>query len=100
MVTFGRISYGLASMAAESDTAVDMGEYKKIDHFLCAHCYLVLRSERDRIQEKLKTTGWHAWDIWLYWNYDRRVPIFAPHAPLVHEPDGASMIDYIPRSNE
>lgn len=99
MVTFGNVSYGIGSQAAHSETAVDLGEYKKIDHFLCAHCYLIMKSERNAIKEKLTTTGWHAWDIWLYWNYDRRVSIFAPHTPLVHEPEGASMIDYVNRSS-
>jgi hypothetical protein len=94
MVTFGEVKYGLGSLAAESDTSVVRGNYRKIDHFLCAHCYLILRSERERIQRKLSTTGWHAWDIWLYWNYDRRTPIYSTLQPLVHEPDGYSVIDY------
>ena len=94
MVTFGEVKYGEGSIAAESDTSVVQGSYRKIDHFLCAHCYLVLRSERERIQRKLSTTGWHAWDIWLYWNYDRRTPIYSTLQSLVHEPDGYSVIDY------
>jgi hypothetical protein len=94
MVTFGEVKYGQGSIAAECDTAVYYEHYKRIDHFLCAHCYLILRSERERIQRKLSTTGWHAWDIWLYWNYDRRTPLYATLQPLVHEPDGYSVIDY------
>lgn len=97
MVTFGEIKYGWASKASVEDTEVVMGDWKRIDHFLCAHCYLVMGSEREGIQEKLRTTGWHAWDIWLYWNYDRRVPIFAPLSPLVYEPHGISTIDYVDR---
>lgn len=94
MFTFGSVSYGMASRASVSDTAIYMSKYKQIDHFLCAHCYMVFRSERDGIQEKLRTSGWHAWDIWLYWNYDTRVPIFATAEPIVHEPIGYSVIDY------
>jgi hypothetical protein len=94
MVTFAEVKYGQGSIAAERDTAVVQGNYKRIDHFLCAHCYLVMRSERERIQRKLSTTGWHAWDIWLYWNYDRRTTIYSTLQPLVHEPDGYSVIDY------
>ena len=97
MVTFGEVKYGWASAAAQRDTEVVMGDWKKIDHFLCAHCYLVMASERQSIQEKLHTTGWHAWDIWMYWNYDCRVPIFAPLSPLVYEPLGISSIDYVDR---
>ena len=94
MVTFGAVSYGEASKASMSDTAVYYDRYKKIDHFLCAHCYLVLRCERESMQRKLRSTGWHAWDIWLYWNYDTRVKIYAPLTPVVHEPLGYSTIDY------
>ena len=94
MFTFGAVSYGTASRASMSDTAIYMGDYKQIDHFLCAHCYMIFSSEKESIQNKLRTTGWHAWDIWLYWNYDTRVPIFATLSPLVHEPIGYSVIDY------
>ena len=95
MFTFGAVSYGTASRASVSDTAIYMGKYKQIDHFLCAHCYMVFGSEKESMQNKLKNSGWHAWDIWLYWNYDTRVPIFATSAPLVHEPIGYSVIDYV-----
>ena len=94
MFTFGAVSYGTASRASVSDTAIHMGDYKQIDHFLCAHCYMIFASEKESIQNKLKNSGWHAWDIWLYWNYDTRGPIFATSAPIVHEPEGYSVIDY------
>ena len=94
MFTFGAVSYGTASRASVSDTAIYMGKYKQSDHFLCAHCYMVFESEKESMQNKLKNSGWHAWDIWLYWNYDTRVPIFATSSPLVHEPVGYSVIDY------
>lgn len=98
MFTFGAVSYGTASRASISDTAIYMDKYKQIDHFLCAHCYMVFSSEKESIQGKLKNSGWHAWDIWLYWNYDTRVPIFATTEPLVHEPAGYSVIDYEEKS--
>jgi hypothetical protein len=94
MFTFGAVSYGMASRASYSDTAIEIGKYKQIDHFLCAHCYMVFGSEKESMQNKLKNSGWHAWDIWLYWNYDTRVPIFSTKEPLVHEPVGYSVIDY------
>lgn len=99
MTTFGDIKYGTSSDASIMNTEVIMGDWKKIDHFLCAHCYLIMKSEKNNIQEKLRSTGWHAWDIWLYWNYDKRVPIFAPLEPLVFEPFGISSIDYVDRHN-
>lgn len=94
MFTFGDVKYGKASRASFYATEIHMGDYKQIDHFLCAHCYMIFRSEKESIQNKLSNTGWHAWDIWLYWNYDMRVPIFATSNPLVHEPEGYSVIDY------
>jgi len=97
MVTFADVRYGWSSIAAESDTAVDFGDYKMIDHFMPAYCYLVMKSERESIQEKIQTTGWHAWDIWMYWNYDRRSTIFATKEQYVFEFNGASMIDYVER---
>lgn len=94
LFTFGNVGFGLASEASLRDTTVPMGDYTKIDHFICAHCYMVTKKERGQIQHKLRTEKWHAWDIWLYWNYDKRVPIFRTKEPLVYEPEGFSMIDY------
>jgi hypothetical protein len=93
LFTFGHVGYGQGSDASRSDTARQVGKYKKIDHFVCAHCYMITKKERSQIQHKLLNTGWHAWDIWLYWNYDKRVPIFSTPQPLVYEPEGFSMID-------
>lgn len=99
LLTFAKVSYGLGSRASVGDSSQDFGDYKKIDHFLCAQCYLVMSNERESIQNKLMNTGWHAWDIWMYWNYDCRVPIFSTKESLVYEPIGASMIDYVSKSN-
>lgn len=92
-VTFGNVGYGLGSEAATRDTAIPMGSYAKIDHFVSAHCYMIMRKEREKIQYKLLTENWHAWDIWLYWNYDKKANIFRTEKPLVYEPEGFSMID-------
>jgi hypothetical protein len=54
---------------------------------------MILKKERSSIQHKLLTEKWHAWDIWLYWNYDRKANIFRTQNPLVYEPEGFSMID-------
>ena len=94
LVTFGNVGFGLASEASIRDTTVPMGDYTKIDHFVSAHCYMVTKKEREQMQHKLRTEKWHAWDIWLYWNYDKRVPIFRTKEPLVYEPEGFSMIDF------
>ena len=94
IVTFGNVGFGLGSEASMRDTTVPMGDYTKIDHFVSAHCYMILKKEREQIQWKMKNEKWHAFDIWLYWNYDKRVPIFRTKEPLVYEPQGFSMIDF------
>jgi hypothetical protein len=92
-ITFGNVGFGLGSEASVKDTTVKIGNYTKIDHFVSAHCYMITRKERASIQYKLHNEKWHAWDIWLYWNYDKKVPIFRTSEPLVYEPEGFSMID-------
>jgi hypothetical protein len=93
IVTFGNVGYGRGSEASVRDTSIPMGDYTKIDHFVSAHCYMITKKERASIQHKLLTEKWHAWDIWLYWNYDKKANIFKTDKPLVYEPEGFSMID-------
>lgn len=93
LVTFGNVGFGTGSEASMKDTTIPMGDYTKIDHFISAHCYMIMKNERLQIQHKLKTEKWHAWDIWLYWNYDKKVPIFRTKTPLIYEPKGFSTID-------
>lgn len=97
MVTFADVRYGWGSRASEADTSVKLGDYKMVDHFMPAYCYLIMRSERESILEKIRTSGWHSWDIWLYWNYDRRSKLFATDKQYVFEFSGASMVDYVER---
>ena len=97
MVTFADVRYGWSSLAAERDTSVDVGDYKIVDHFMPAYCYLVMASERESLLEKINTSGWHSWDIWLYWNYDRKSTLFATKEQYVFECSGSSMADYTER---
>ena len=94
MVTFADVRYGVGSVASMQDTSVDYGDYKKVDHFMPAYCYLIMGSERENIMNKIRTSGWHSWDIWLYWNYDRREPLFATKEQYVFDCDVSSMADY------
>lgn len=73
---------------------IPYGEYDKIKHFLCCNCYLVFNNIRQDIQSKLKEAKWMAWDVWLYWNYDNRVPMFRLHKPIAFETSGFSFIDF------
>lgn len=97
MVTFADVRYGWASQAEVNDTSVDFGEYKKVDHFMPAYCYMVMASERQSLLDKIATAGWHSWDIWLYWNYDRRSTLFATKEQYVFECGGYSTADYTER---
>jgi hypothetical protein len=58
-----------------------------------------MRSERESIQRKILVTGWHSWDIWMYWNYDRRSHIISTLSPAVYEIDGYSAVDYSNKSH-
>lgn len=73
---------------------IPYGEYDKIKHFLCCNCYMVFNNLRQDIQSKLKEAKWMAWDVWLYWNYDNRVPMFRLHKPIAFETSGFSFIDF------
>lgn len=97
MVTFADVRYGWGSRASEKDTSVNFGDYKMVDHFMPAYCYLIMNSERESILEKIRTSGWHSWDIWLYWNYDCRSRLFATDKQYVFEFSGTSMADYVER---
>jgi hypothetical protein len=100
IVTFGEVRYGWGSLASAQNTEIIYNDqYKRIDHFLNTHCYLIMRSERESIQRKILVTGWHSWDIWMYWNYDRRSHIISTLSPAVYEIDGYSAVDYSNKSH-
>lgn len=91
-LTFANTPFGEGSDAANK--IIPCGDYDRIDHFLCCNCYMIMKKERNQIQNKLKDAKWMAFDVWLYWNYDRRVPIFRTHLPLAYENPGFSLIDF------
>lgn len=90
--TFANTPFGEGS-DAESHI-ISYGLYDKIKHFLCCNCYLIFKSEKENIQNKLIDAKWMAFDVWLYWNYDGRVPIFRMHTPIAYENSGFSFIDF------
>lgn len=91
-ITFANTPFGEGSDAINN--IVSHGDYDKIDHFLCCNCYMILKEEKNQIQDKLKDAKWMAFDVWLYWNYDKRVPIFRTHTPVAYENPGFSLIDF------
>jgi len=92
--TFGEIKYGIRKPNPKDEEIV-IGDYKKISHFLCCHTYAIMSKEKKQIHDKLKTTKWHAFDIWLFWNYDKRVDMYGLVEPIVEEPEGFSSIENI-----
>lgn len=90
-ITLSNVLFGEGSDAAH--TTIDYGDWQKIDHFLCCNCYMIFKSEKNQIQEKLSNAKWMEFDIWLYWNYDKRVPIFKTKNPVAYETTGFSIID-------
>ena len=72
----------------------DLGDWYDVPHFLLGSTYLVMKSERESIINKLNTTGWHSPDFWLAWNYNERVPILASKEPVVYQLEGYSVLDY------
>jgi hypothetical protein len=91
-ITFAATEFGQGSDAHLHITPC--GNYDKIKHFICCNCYLVFSRERENIQSKLKDAKWMAFDIWLYWNYDNRVPMFRLNKPIARETPGFSFIDF------
>jgi len=73
---------------------VDFGNWVKVIHFVLGSTYLIFRSERESMIDKLKTTRWHSPDIWLAWNYSGKCPIFVSKKKLVRQIEGISMLDY------
>lgn len=91
-ITFGEVKYGIRNPNPKNEEII-LGDYKKIPHFLCCHTYAIMKKEKTNIQNKLNTTKWHAFDIWLFWNYDNKVNIFSLKEPIVGEPQGFSSIE-------
>lgn len=91
-ITFGELKLG-ARRPNPLDELIHYENYIKTPHFLCCHCYAILSKERENIKNLLNERKWHAFDIWLFWNYDTRVPMYASKHPLVSEPSGFSTIE-------
>lgn len=72
----------------------DYGEWIKVPHFLLGTSYMIMKSEREGIIDKIHNTGWHSPDFWLAWNYHARINILVSRIPLVYQKEGYSVLDY------
>ena len=92
-ITFGELKLGIRAEDPWKEIK-DLGDFIEVPHFLCCHSYLIFKKEQENIKHKLNTSKWHAWDIWLFWNYDRIVKMYSHKKRLVTESDGYSAIDF------
>jgi len=75
--------------------AKDHNDWLEVPHFLMGTTYLIMKSERESILNKIKTTGWHSPDFWLAWNYNMKSKILVSKEPIVFQKEGYSALDYL-----
>jgi hypothetical protein len=73
----------------------DHGTFMEVPHFLMGTTYLVMKSERENILNKVDNTGWHSPDFWLAWNYNMKSKILVSKEKLVYQKEGYSVLDYL-----
>jgi hypothetical protein len=73
----------------------DHNDWLEVPHFLMGTTYLIMKSERESILNKIKTTGWHSPDFWLAWNYNMKSKILVSKEPIVFQKEGYSALDYL-----
>jgi hypothetical protein len=73
----------------------DHNDWLEVPHFLMGTTYLVMKSERESILNKIKTTGWHSPDFWLAWNYNMKSKILVSKDPICFQKEGYSALDYL-----
>jgi len=74
--------------------SVDYGDWVKVPHFMVGDVILIFKSLREDIIEKLKTTPWHSFDIWMAWNYSNKTVQFTSKTNLAYQVEGYSVLDY------
>jgi len=73
----------------------DHGVFMEVPHFLMGTTYLIMKSERESILDKIENTGWHSPDFWLAWNYNLKSKILVSKEKLVYQKEGYSVLDYL-----
>ena len=69
--------------------------FMEVPHFLMGTTYLIMKSERENILDKIDNTGWHSPDFWLAWNYNMKSKILVTKEKLVYQKEGYSVLDYL-----
>jgi len=73
----------------------DLGEWLDVHHFLLGTTYMIMKSQREDILEKIKIKGWHSPDLWLAWTYSGRIKMITAKNPIVYQKEGYSVLDYL-----
>jgi hypothetical protein len=76
----------------------DHGDWLQVPHFLMGTTYLVMKSERESILNKIENTGWHSPDFWLAWNYHLKSKVLVSKEPLCFQKEGYSALDYLEKN--
>lgn len=92
-VTFAGVSY--MSGGEWWKLSKDLGNWVQVPHFLLGTTYMIMKSEREGIIDKVHNTGWHSPDFWLAWNYHNKVKMLASKIPIVYQKEGYSVLDYL-----
>lgn len=73
----------------------DRGKWIEVPHFFLGTTYMIMRSEREGIIDKILNTGWHSPDFWLAWNYNLSPGILVSKDRMVYQKEGYSVLDYL-----
>lgn len=76
------------------DMTRDFGEWVQVPHFLLGTTYMIMKSNREDIIDKIHNTGWHSPDLWLAWTYSGRIKMLTSKFPIVYQKEGYSVLDY------
>ena len=74
---------------------IDMGNWIQVPHFLLGTTYMIMKSEKENIIDKIHNTGWHSPDFWLAWNYHNKSKMISSKNPIVYQKEGYSVLDYL-----
>jgi len=77
------------------DKIKEIGEWLDVHHFLLGTTYMIMKSQRTDILEKIKIKGWHSPDLWLAWTYSGRIKMLTAKNPIVFQKEGYSVLDYL-----
>jgi len=71
------------------------GEWVEVPHFLLGTTYMIMKTERKNILDKIHNTGWHSPDFWLAWNYHLKSKIYVSKEKITYQKEGYSVLDYL-----